>query len=128
MDETRRAELVRLTTAFMEAFNRNDLDGVVGAFAADGVYDEFNGKTNKGHAEVRAAFEPQFTGRFGEMRFLDEDLFADAETGKVMVSWRCTLDLKGEPTGWRGLDLLHWQGDTLIYKGTYAKTKTPLFE
>lgn len=123
-----RDELVRLTTLFLEAFNSDDLDGVVASFADEGVYEEFNGTVSKGHAEVRAAFEPQFTGRYGEMRFLDEDLFADAATGKVMVSWRCTLEVKGEPTSWRGLDLLHWQTGVLIYKGTYAKAKAPLFE
>jgi hypothetical protein len=62
------------------------------------------------------------------MKFLDEDLFIDADTGKVMASWRCTLEVKGEPTSWRGLDLLHFDGDKLVYKGTYAKAKAPLFE
>ena len=57
------------------------------------------------------------------MKFLEEDLFIDADTGKVMVSWVCTLEARGEPTAWRGLDLLHWQGDKLVYKLTYAKAK-----
>jgi ketosteroid isomerase-like protein len=112
----------------MEAFNRNDLDAVVSTFAAEGVYEEFNGRTSKGQADVRAAFEPQFSGAFGEMRFLDEDLFVDPESGKVMASWRCTLTVKGSPTSWRGLDLLHWEGDRLVHKATYATARAPLFD
>lgn len=122
-----RAQLVALTRRFLDAFNRNDLDAVMAFFADDAVYDEFNGRRNVGRPAIRAAFEPQFTGRWGEMKFLDDDLFADAETGKVMASWRCTLSMKGEPTSWRGLDLLHFRGDKLVQKLTYAKAKSPLF-
>lgn len=123
-----RTQLIDLTRRFSEAFNRNDLDSVMSFFADDAIYDEFNGKRNVGKVAIRAAFEPQFAGAYGEMRFLDEDLFADAQTGKVMTSWRCTLTVKGEPTSWRGLDLLHFNGDKLVRKLTYAKAKAPLFQ
>ena len=89
---------------------------------------EFSGRRNVGKAAIRAAFTPQFAGAFGTMRFLDEDLFADAASGKVMASWRCTLVVKGKPTAWRGLDLLHFAGGKLVQKLTYAKAKSPLFE
>jgi len=93
-----RAHLLDLTNRFVEAFNRNDLDAVMTFFADDGIYDEFNGRRNVGKAAVRAALEPQFNGAFGEMKFIDEDMFVDADAGKVMASWRCTLSIKGEPT------------------------------
>ena len=117
-----------LTTRFMDAFNRNDLDTVMSFFTDDAVYDEFNGKRNEGKAAIRAAFTPQFTGTFGNMQFLDEDLFIDSDTGKVMASWRCTLSVKGQPTSWRGLDLLHFRGEKLVQKLTYTKAKVPLFQ
>ncbi len=123
-----RAHLLDLTARFVEAFNSNDLDGVMAFFADDGVYDEFNGRRNVGKAAVRAALEPQFNGAFGEMKFLDEDMFVDPDAGKVMASWRCTLSIKGEPTSWRGLDLMHFKNDKLVQKLTYAKTKAPLFQ
>jgi uncharacterized protein (TIGR02246 family) len=123
-----RAHLIDLTSRFMDAFNRNDLDAVMALFGDDGVYEEFNGRRNVGKAAVRAAFEPQFNGAFGEMKFLDEDLFVDPDAGKVMASWRCTLSVKGEPTSWRGLDLMHFKGDKLVKKLTYAKAKVPLFQ
>jgi len=123
-----RQQLFNLTTRFMEAFNRNDLDTVMSFFTDDAVYDEFNGKRNEGKAAIRAAFTPQFTGAFGSMQFLDEDLFIDSDTGKVMASWCCTLSVKGQPTSWRGLDLLHFRGEKLVQKLTYAKAKVPLFQ
>jgi len=125
---TARQHLADLTQRFMTAFNDNDLEGVMAFFADDAVYDEFNGARNHGRDAIRAAFVPQFSGRYGTMQFLDDDLFIDADTGKVMASWRCTLAVKGQPTSWRGLDLLHFQGDRLVRKLTYAKAKVPLFE
>ena len=89
-----RTHLLDLTRRFVDAFNRNDLDAVIAFFADDGIYDEFNGRRNVGRSAIRAAFEPQFNGAYGEMKFLDEDLFADAEAGKVMTSWRCPVPLK----------------------------------
>lgn len=123
-----REELVETTRRFLDAFNREDLDAVMEFFADDGIYDEFNGRRNVGKTAIRAAFVPQFTGAYGTMRFIDEDLFADAVTGKVMASWRCTLSIKGLPTSWRGLDLMHFAKGKLVHKLTYAKTKSPLFQ
>jgi len=126
--QVERERLRDLTSRFMAAFNCNDLDTVMSFFSENAVYDEFNGQHNQGIPAIRAAFTPQFSGAFGTMKFLDEDLFIDADTGKVMASWRCTLAVKGQPTSWRGLDLLHFKGDKLIRKITYAKAKAPLFE
>ena len=74
-----RAKLIDLTRRFTDAFNRNDLDAVMAFFSDDAVYDEFNGKRNRGKLAIRAAFEPQFTGAFGDMKFLEDDIFVDAE-------------------------------------------------
>ncbi|MGB5757043.1 MAG: nuclear transport factor 2 family protein [Acidimicrobiales bacterium] len=123
-----RQQLAKITAEFLAAFNTADLDATMGFFAPDGVYEEFNGKMNRGLDEVRAAFAPQFAGAFGEMKFLDEDLIVDAEAGKVMASWTCTLEVKGQPTAWRGLDAMTFDDQGRITrKLTYAKTKAPLF-
>jgi hypothetical protein len=123
-----RAELIDLTRQFTDAFNRNDLDAVMAFFSDDGVYDEFNGKRNRGKAAIRAAFEPQFGGAFGKMEFLEDDIFVDFESGNAMISWRCTLAVNGKPTSWRGLDLLSFVGECIVSKRTYAKAKAPFFE
>ena len=124
-----RESLAETTAAFLAAFNNNDLDGVMAHFADDGVYEEFNGAEHKGPDAVRAAFAPQFDGAFGAMKFIDEDLMVDPVAGKVLASWRCTLEVKGQPTSWRGLDAMTFNDDGQVTrKLTYAKTKAPLFE
>ena len=76
-----RATLADLVVRFTEAFNQNDLEGVMALMAEDAVYEEFTGVINRGKAAIRAAFVPQFRGDFGKMRFEAEDLFVDATTG-----------------------------------------------
>jgi len=118
-----RSEIEQLTLDFTRAFNEDDLNAVMAYFAEDGIYDEFDGRRHVGAAAIRKAFEPQFSGTFGKVRFRQEDLFVDAETGKAMISWTCTLETKQGPAGWRGLDLLHWKAGRLAQKHTYAKAK-----
>src|SRR2546427_12892791 len=99
-----RGELAELVVQFTEAFNREDLDGVMSFIAEDAVYDEFNGTINRGTAAIRAAFEPQFRGDYGKLRFHTEDIFVDAAAGKALIRWLCTLETKRGPSAWRGRD------------------------
>ena len=121
-----RATLQDLTIRFTEAFNANDLDGVMAMMAEDAVYEEFTGVVNRGKAAIRAAFVPQFRGDHGKMRFESEDLFADASTGKALIRWVCRLETKRGPAGWRGLDILHFEDGLVKQKLTYAKARVPL--
>jgi ketosteroid isomerase-like protein len=123
-----RATLQDLTIRFTDAFNRNDLDGVMAMMAADAVYEEFTGVVSRGQAAIRAAFVPQFRGDYGTMRFESEDLFADAATGKALIRWVCRLETKRGPAGWRGLDILHFEHGLVKHKLTYAKAKVPLLD
>jgi ketosteroid isomerase-like protein len=125
MDRTTLAELV---VRFTEAFNQNDLEGVLALMTEDAVYEEFTGAISRGKAAIRAAFEPQFRGDFGKMRFETEDLFVDATTGKALIRWVCRLETKRGPAGWRGLDILHVENGLVKQKLTYAKAKVPLLE
>ena len=120
-----RDEIEKLTLDFTAAFNRDDIDAVMSYFAEDGVYEELDDRRSVGRTAIRAAFEPQFRGDFGEMRFLQEDLFVDATAGKAMISWTCTLSTGRGPAQWRGLDLLHWKSGRLALKQTYGKAKVP---
>ena len=118
--------LRELTIRFTDAFNRDDLDGVMAMMAEDAVYEEFTGRVHRGSAAIRAAFEPQFRGDFGKMRFETEDLFADAATGKALIRWVCRLETRRGPAAWRGLDILHFEDGLVKRKLTYAKAKVPL--
>lgn len=118
-----RTELIRHVLDFTEAFDRDDLDGVMAYFAGDGLYSEDNRRQSRGKDAIRKAFEPQFSGEFGTIRFLPEDLFADPTTGKVMIRWECVLERGGKRRAWRGLDLLHFQDGKLMEKHTYAKAE-----
>ena len=123
-----RDKLVAFTRDFTAAFNRNDLDAVMSYFAEEAVYDEFDGTVSRGRDAIRAAFEPQFEGAFGKMVFNEEDCFADAAAGRALITWTVTLEVKGQPVGWKGLDILHVEDDLITRKLTYAKTKAPLFQ
>jgi len=121
-----REKLADLVIRFTEAFNRDDLDGVMSFMAEDAIYDEFNGTIYRGAAAIRAAFVPQFRGDYGKMRFNTEDLFVDAVAGKGLIRWQCTLETNRGPAAWRGLDIVHVKNGRITEKLTYAKAKVPL--
>ena len=118
-------ELHSLTLAFLDAFNRCDLDGVMAYFTDDAVYEELTGRVNHGREAIRKAFAPQFEGKFGPIQFIEDDTFIDAGSGKIMSSWDMTIEKDGVPQIMRGLDLLHFVGDKIVLKQTYVKTKAP---
>ena len=118
-----RDELSDLVTRFTDAFNREDLDAVMSYLAEDAVYDQFDGTQSRGSREIRAAFEPQFRGAYGRMRFVTEDLFADAASGKALIRWLCTLERDGKIRGWRGLDIVVVRQEKIVEKLTYAKAE-----
>ena len=123
-----RATLASLVIRFTDAFNQNDLEGVMAFMAEDAVYEEFTGAIRRGKAAIRAAFVPQFRGDFGKMRFETEDLFVDAAAGKALIRWVCRLETRRGPAGWRGLDILHFENGLVTQKLTYAKAKVPLLQ
>jgi ketosteroid isomerase-like protein len=124
----RQKDLVDLVIRFTDAFNRNDLDAVMSFFSDDALYDEFNGTRSRGLAAIRDAFAPQFRGEFGRIQFHVEDVFADADSGKAVVRWRCELTGGLTEGSWRGLDILHVDAGRITHKLTYAKADAPRIE
>jgi len=118
--------LESLVISFTEAFNREDIDEVMSYFAEGAIYDEFNGVRNEGLAAIRKAFEPQFAGAFGTMRFHTEDMFLDITAGKAMIRWVLSLEEEDRAGAYRGLDLLYFREKKLVEKHTYCKAKVPL--
>jgi len=120
-----RAALETLVIDFTEAFNREDIDEVMSYFAEDAIYDEFNDVRHVGKDAIRRAFEPQFAGAYGRMRFHTEDLFLDVAAGKALIRWTLTLEEADRQGAYRGLDILHFAGGRLVEKHTYCKAKMP---
>ena len=50
-------------------------------------------------------------------------VFAEAESGKVLTRWVCSLERDGRRREWRGLDILHVRDGRITEKHTYAKTQ-----
>ena len=123
-----RNRLEDLVLRFTDAFNRDDLDGVLSFMADDAIYDEFNGRRSRGKQAIREAFVPQFRGDFGKIRFRTEDLFVDPASGKALIRWLCVLEKDGQSQAWRGLDILHFESGLVAEKHTYAKAEVPLIE
>ena len=124
----RRQELLALTDQFVDAFNRMNLDDVVSFFSEDAVYEDSAGGRHVGHVAIRTAFEPLVGGSRGRIRFDGEDVFAEVETGKVLASWRLSLDKDGDVSVIRGIDVLEFQGNKLAKKLAYMKVDKPHLE
>ena len=123
-----RAEIERLHERFSAAFNRDDLDGVMEFFTEDALYVQFNGAESRGKKEIREAFEPQFRGDYGKVRFHSEDLFVDEKVAKSLARWRCTVEIGRKPYEWRGLDIYCFEDGLIKEKRTYAQADIPLLK
>ena len=123
--KTARAALEKLVIDFTEAFNREDIDEVMSYFAEGAIYDEFNDVRHVGRDAIRAAFVPQFAGKYGRMRFYTEDLFLDVDSGKALIRWVLTMEEESRQGAYRGLDILHFDNSKLTEKHTYCKAKIP---
>lgn len=73
--------------AFVNAFNRDDLNGVM-------AY-----RTLRGLTQVREAFAAQFRGDFGRIRFLTEDMVVDAPAARASSCTGCVTASTSTGTG-----------------------------
>jgi ketosteroid isomerase-like protein len=134
-------QLIETIKKYWDAFNANDLDSVMTFFSDDAIYEPGDGKTHRGKAEIRAAFEPQFDYALGAMRFDELDRVIDVENRKVTIRYVCRHDISqmkprglsmallksvvrlvyGDRFGWQGVDIFHFDADGKIKgKFTYA--------
>lgn len=140
-----REPVATILDRFNDVFNRNDLDGVMTYFADGAVYEPGDGTRHVGPAAIRRAFEPQFGGAFGAMRFDVEDQVIDEASGRAAIRWICRHDLSGDKArkmpwflraflrarhgnrlGWRGIDVFHLdEAGKIVGKFTYAGYDRP---
>lgn len=124
----RSKELNQITLSFLDAFNRGDVDAIMSFFAENSVYEELHGKKNVGKNAIRESFKKLFSGKFGQIRFDEEDTFIDPSENKVMSSWALNIEMGGTLKSMRGLDLLHFENGLVTFKGTYVKAVEALYE
>ena len=133
------AQIKDTITKFTDAFNVNDLDRVMTFFSDDAVYEPGDGRTHRGKAEIRAAFEPQFNGAYGALRFDERDMVIDVENHKAAFRWVSRHDIShmkprglimslgkivvrlvvGDRFGWQGVDVFHFEANGKI-KGKFT--------
>jgi len=123
----RKKQLEMLATSFVHAFNNQDAETAMFIVADDAVFEDPRGGRHAGKDAIRKAFAPLFDGSLGSPYFSDDDLFIDADTGKVAASWELQITVEGESKRLRGVDLLHFCGQKLTRKLTYVKAETPLY-
>ena len=117
----KRKELIRLTEKFVTAFNKMDLNEVANSFAENSIYEDSKGNRFYGKLEIKKAFEPLLSGQMGQIYFEGDDIFVEEESGKVMTSWTLSIDLKGNKSKIKGLDLLKFVNGKVLEKIAYRK-------
>ena len=141
-------QIVETINKYMDAFNANDLDTVMTCFNDDAIYQPGDGKTHRGKAEIRAAFEPQFNGAWGAVRWDEYDRIFDVENRKMAIRYVCRHDISdtklrglgmlfrgivirlfvGKRFGWQGVDVFHFDADGKIkekYSYSWYGSNTP---
>jgi steroid delta-isomerase-like uncharacterized protein len=114
--------------AFLEAFNRHDLDAIMSFFADDCVFymprgagprgDRFTGKD-----EVRAGLSKRFEG-LPDVHYGEDKHWACGDFG--VSEWTLTgTPASGERIEVRGVDLLEFAGGKITRKDSFWKIITP---
>ncbi|MDP6707184.1 MAG: nuclear transport factor 2 family protein [Alphaproteobacteria bacterium] len=115
---------VELLEAIGDAFNRHDVDAIVGFFAEDGVFDNAMGPDIHG---ARYVGRETLRAFFGELMAVHPDIQWHAIDNRVAgdkgySEWRrqCTLP-SGERQDWLGLDIFTFRDGLIAKKDTYFK-------
>jgi ketosteroid isomerase-like protein len=121
-----RNEIKEALTRWNQAWDEHDLDGVMGLFHEDVLFENWTGAKVQGKRALHQAWKPWFENHRG-FRFTGEDLFIDETEQKVLYQW--CLDWPSSEKGYegkserrRGLDIIHFQNGKIIRKNTYSKT------
>ncbi len=110
--------------AFLDAFNRHDLDAIMTFFTDDCVFDMPRGPAPTGrHAEgkeaVRALLATRFAG-IPDVRYADDRHFVAGDRG--VSEWLLTgTTTAGRRIAVRGCDLFEFEGELVRRKDSYWK-------
>jgi len=113
----------------VDAWNDQDVDGIVAAFAPHGSFHEAagpdqEGRTSTGPEAIRAALERVF-GAFPEARIVPAGpLVVAGNRALCEWDWEFTTN-SGNKRVLRGIDLFAFEGAKVLHKSTYLKQYTP---
>jgi ketosteroid isomerase-like protein len=124
VDSGRDVEVLR---AFQDAWNRHDVEAILGYFADDAVFlgargGELDGERLEGKDEIRRGVEARFA-HTPDLRFVD-DVYLACGTGFVHSHWRMqgtTVD--GEQVDVRGCDLYRLRDRMIVLKDSFMKVR-----
>ena len=107
---------------FNEAFNRHDVDAVMGLMTKDCVFDNTrpppDGERMVGQAAVRAFWVELFR-RSPQARFETEEIFTAGD--RCVVRWTYHWVKEGKPGHVRGVDIFRVQDGKVAEKLSYVK-------
>jgi ketosteroid isomerase-like protein len=118
----------RLLREFLAAFNRHDLDAIMGFFAEDCVLYTPRGAGPRGDryvgkADVRAGLAARFAG-IPDVHYGEDRHWACGDLG--VSEWTLTgTSAAGERIEVRGVDLLEFADGRIIRKDSFWKIRTP---
>lgn len=115
---------IALLEAIGDAFNRHDVDAIIGFFAEDGMFDNAMGPDIHGQRyvglETLRTFFSDLMARCPDIQWHPIDNRVDGDKG--FSEWRrqCTLP-DGTKQDWLGLDIFNFRDGQVFKKDTYFK-------
>ena len=112
--------------AVLDAFNRHDLDAIMGFFADDAVFESPRGADPwgtrfVGAAAVRAGLAKRFAG-IPDVHYGNDDHFLSADGRRGVSEWTLTgTTTDGERIEVRGCDLWTFEDGRIVRKDSYWK-------
>jgi ketosteroid isomerase-like protein len=121
-----RDEIQRALAKWNRAWDGHDLEGVMGLFHKDILFENWTGGRVQGKEALRKAWEPWFQNH-GGFRFIGEDTFIDEGEQKVLYQWTLEWpsnekEYRGKSERREGLDVMHFKDGKIIRKSSYSKT------
>ena len=119
-----RAVTVQLLEDIGAAFNRHDVDAIIGFFAEDGDFDnakgpDIYGRRHAGKTELRAFFS-ELMATSPDIQWHAIDNRVDGDKG--FSQWRRQATLPdGTVQDWLGLDIFTFKDGLIVKKDTYFK-------
>jgi ketosteroid isomerase-like protein len=120
--ESESAAALAAVHRFNDAFNRHDVDAVMGAMSDDCIFENTSpppdGTRYEGHDAVRAYWE-RFFGNSPTARFDAEEIFATGD--RCVVRWVYRKMKDGKPWHLRGVDVFRVREGKVAEKLSYVK-------